>query len=290
MTPPKPPDERSESDGSTAKETPARFDLRSHLTACDKMNIHPTQQGNLMKLLSALLLALVLLFTSNVTAADQPNVLILVTQADKMTSGKSTGLWLEEYAVPYYLFIAEGFKVTTVTLGGGKVPIDARSKPNDKQAADWKDAIKQLDYTRVLNQVDLSKFDAIVIPGGHGVMFDLASSKEATQAIETFNKQQKIIAAICHGPAALVNVKNTNGAPLVRNREVTGFSDSEEAAVKLTDDMPFLLESKLRELRAKVSTASNFQPHAVQSGNLITGQNPASSNAVALLVVKALKH
>ncbi|MAX24790.1 MAG: glutamine amidotransferase [Phycisphaeraceae bacterium] len=244
---------------------------------------------HLMKLLTALLLALTLLFTSNVTAADQTHVLILVTQADKMTSGKPTGLWLEEYAVPYNLFIAEGFKVTTVTLNGGKVPIDARSKPNDKQKAEWQEAIKQLQYTRVLNQVDLKKFDAIVIPGGHGVMFDLVDAKDATQAIETFNKQQKIIAAICHGPAALVNAKSPNGAPLVHNRDVTGFSDSEEAAVKLTDDMPFLLESKLRELRAKVTTTSNFQPHAVQSGNLITGQNPASSHAVAQLVIKALK-
>ncbi len=242
-----------------------------------------------MKLLTALLLTLTCLLTSNVTAADAPNVLMLVTQADQMTSGKPTGLWLEEYAVPYNLFIAEGFKVTTATLNGGKVPIDARSKPNDQQKAEWKDAIKQLQYTRVLNQVDLKKFDAIVIPGGHGVMFDLADSKQATKAIETFVKQDKLIAAICHGPAALVNVKTPKGKPLVHNRDVTGFSDSEEAAVKLTDDMPFLLESKLRELGGKVTTSSNFQPHAVQSGNLITGQNPASSHAVGQLVVKALK-
>ncbi|MFG0247971.1 MAG: type 1 glutamine amidotransferase domain-containing protein [Phycisphaeraceae bacterium JB051] len=242
-----------------------------------------------MKLLTALLLAFTLFFTANVTAADAPNVLMLVTQADKMTSGKPTGLWLEEYAVPYNLFITQGFNVTTATLNGGKVPIDARSKPNDQQAKAWQDAIKQLQTTRALSKVDLDKFDAIVIPGGHGVMFDLADSKQATQAIETFVKNDKLIAAICHGPAALVNVKTPKGKPLVHNRDVTGFSDSEEAAVKLTKDMPFLLETRLRELGGKVTTTSNFQPHAVQSGNLITGQNPASSHAVGQLVVKALK-
>ncbi|HAI10451.1 MAG TPA: glutamine amidotransferase [Phycisphaerales bacterium] len=232
------------------------------------------------------------LISLRIKAQDKPqpkHILILVTQADKMTSGKPTGLWLEEYAVPYNLFKSNGCVITTATLNGGKVPIDARSKPNAQQASRWKQAIEQLNQTVALNSVDISTMDAIVIPGGHGVMFDLADSLAATKVIETFNQQNKIIAAICHGPAALVNAKGIDGKPLVAGKDMTAFSDSEEQAVQLVNDMPFLLESKLKELGAKVTTTSNFKPYATQSGNLITGQNPASSHAAAELVIKALK-
>lgn len=243
-------------------------------------------------LIGLLTICVFCLTSLTVKAQDKPlqkHILILVTQADKMTSGKSTGLWLEEYAVPYNLFKSNGCVITTATLNGGKAPVDDRSKPSAEQASNWKQAIEQLNQIVALNSVDISKMDAIVIPGGHGVMFDLADSLAATKVIETFNQQNKIIAAICHGPAALVKAKDRNGKPLVSGKDVTGFSDAEEAAVNLVDDMPFLLESKLKELGAKVTTTSNFKPYAIQSGNLITGQNPASSHAAAELVIKALK-
>lgn len=218
-----------------------------------------------------------------------PHILMLVTQADKMTSGKPTGLWLEEYAVPYNLFKAQGYVITTATLAGGKAPIDNRSKPNDEQAKAWAEPISQLNHTLALDQVDIEPMDAIFIPGGHGVMFDLASSKQATKVIETFLNKGKFIAAVCHGPAALVNVKNAKGEPMVRNKKMTGFSNDEEEAVKLTSDMPFLLETRLKELGAKVITQPRFTPFALHDGQLITGQNPASSEHTADLLIEAIK-
>jgi putative intracellular protease/amidase len=234
------------------------------------------------------LLAVFLAGVVSLAAAEPKTILILVTGADKMTNGHPTGLWLEEFAVPYLALVNAGYQVEVATPKGGAAPIDARSKPTPEQAIAWKDASKRLSETKPLASVSADSFAAIFIPGGHGVMFDLADDAVAAKLIQDFDTQGKPIAAVCHGPAALVKVVSKDGTPLVKGKTMAAFTDDEERAVKLDKDMPFLLESKLRELGAKIDKKENFAPHAVRDGNLITGQNPASSDATAKLLIEAL--
>ncbi|RYD65660.1 MAG: type 1 glutamine amidotransferase domain-containing protein [Verrucomicrobiaceae bacterium] len=205
-----------------------------------------------------------------------------------MTNGKPTGLWLEEFAVPYNAFAKAGFDIIVSSPKGGEIPVDPRSKPTPEQTAAWAEASKKLLGTVPVGEVDAAKLDAIFIPGGHGVMFDLAKDEGTAKIITDLNARGKIIAAVCHGPAALVGAKDTDGKPLVAGKTVATFTDDEERAVKLDKEMPFLLETKLRELGAKIDKKPNFTAHAVRDGNLITGQNPPSSELVADLVIKAL--
>jgi len=213
---------------------------------------------------------------------------MLVTGADKMTNGKPTGLWLEEFAIPYHAFTDAGHKIEVVTPKGGAAPVDPRSKPEPDKAAAWKDASKRLQDTKPLAGIVPESFSAVFIPGGHGVMFDLADDPAVAKLIQDFDAQGKPVAAVCHGPAALVKVVRKDGTPLVNGRKMAAFTDAEERAVELDKDMPFLLETKLRDLGAKVDTRDNFTAHAVRDGNLITGQNPASSEATARLLIQAL--
>ncbi|MCZ2722214.1 type 1 glutamine amidotransferase domain-containing protein [Marinomonas sp. 15G1-11] len=233
---------------------------------------------------------LVILFASisSFSAAAEKTILMLVTGASSMTNGKPTGLWLEEFAVPYKTFIDAGYSIKVVTSNGGVVPIDPRSNPKPEQAIAWKDASERLQDTKPLSTVNAEDFAAIFIPGGHGVMFDLANDPAAAKLIQEFDTQGKFIAAVCHGPAALVNVVRKDGSLLVSGRKMTSFTDAEERAVRLDKDMPFLLETRLRELGAKIETRDNFTIHAIRDGNLITGQNPPSSGATAELMIKAL--
>lgn len=220
--------------------------------------------------------------------ANTPTVLILATGADRMTNGKPTGLWLEEFAVPYNAFERAGFQVLVATPQGGAAPVDPRSNPTPEQAATWSEATERLRRTLPLAEVDAAELDAIFIPGGHGAMFDLAGDLLTAKLIAKLDAQGKVIAAVCHGPAALVNVKRADGRPLVAGRTVSAFTDEEERTVELDREMPFLLESRLRELGATLETKPKFTPQAVQDRNLITGQNPMSSEAVADLVIQAL--
>jgi putative intracellular protease/amidase len=235
----------------------------------------------------SLFLAFLASFTA-LSAAENKTILVLVTSADKMTNGKPTGLWLEEFAVPYNAFVKAGYQIEVFTAKGGAAPIDPRSKPTPEQEAAWKDAAQRLRETKPLSDVSVTGYAAIFIPGGHGVMFDLADLATAAKLIQEFDTQGKPIAAVCHGPAALVKVVRKDGSPLVKGKKMAAFTDSEERAVELDKDMPFLLESKLRELGATVVTKENFSSHAVCDGNLITGQNPTSSEATAKLLIKAL--
>ena len=231
-----------------------------------------------------------LLFSlTSLSAKEDKTILMLVTGVDKMTNGKTTGLWLEEFAVPYNAFKKEGFKVEVVTPKGGVAPIDPRSNPSAEQAKAWKEAAQRLKSTKALAGIKADNFDAIFIPGGHGVMFDLATDKKSIKLIQDFDAQSKFIVAVCHGPGALVNVLRKGGTPLVKGKKVATFTDDEERAVKLDKDMPFLLETKLLQLGAIVEKRDLFKAHAVQDGKLITGQNPASSEATAELLIKALE-
>lgn len=225
----------------------------------------------------------------SLSAAEPKPVLMLVTGAGKMTNGKPTGLWLEEFAVPYLALVKAGYQIEVATPKGGSSPIDPRSKPTQEQAMAWEDAEKRLSETKPLSAIHAENFSAVFIPGGHGVMFDLVEDAAAAKLIQDFDMQGKPIAAVCHGPAALVKVVRMDGTPLVKGKTVAAFTDDEERAVKLDKDMPFLLESKLRELGARIDKKENFAAHAVKDGNLITGQNPASSEATAKLLIEALK-
>jgi putative intracellular protease/amidase len=234
------------------------------------------------------LLAVFLAGVVSLSAAEKKSILILVTGAEKMTNGHPTGLWLEEFAVPYLALVNAGYQVEVVTPKGGTAPVDARSKPTPEHATAWKDAEKRLSETKSLASVSADSFAAIFIPGGHGVMFDLADNPAAAKLIQDFDTQSKPIAAVCHGPAALVKVVHKDGTPLVKGKTMAAFTDDEERAVKLDKDMPFLLESKLRGLGAKIEKKENFAVQAVRDGHLITGQNPASSEATVKLLIEAL--
>ncbi len=234
-------------------------------------------------------LAIFLAGLVSLSAAEPKTILMLVTGADKMTNGKPTGLWLKEFAVPYLALQKSGYQIEVATPKGGASPIDPRSKPTPEQSTAWKEAEKRLADTKPLSAIRAENYEGIFIPGGHGVMFDLAEDAAAAKLIQDFDTQGKPIAAVCHGPAALVKVVRKDGTPLVKGKTVAAFTDDEERAVKLDKDMPFLLESKLSELGAKISKKENFASHAVRDGNLITGQNPASSEATAKLLMDALK-
>ena len=216
------------------------------------------------------------------------SIMIVVTSFSEIALGEPTGLWLEEFAVPYMEFKDKGYKVSVASIQGGKAPIDPRSKPTSEQEAAWAEAIKALENTVSVASIKPVNFDAIFIPGGHGTMFDLPKSDDLNKALRSFAEQDKVIAAMCHGPASLVGVTLEDGTPLVAGKTVTSFTNEEESAAGLTNKMPFLLESRLRELGAKFVAQPNWSDHVQVDGKLITGQNPQSSKSAARAVIKAL--
>lgn len=225
----------------------------------------------------------------------QSKILIVATSAAEMTNGEPTGVWLEELTTPYYAFRDGGADVTVASIAGGRIPVDARSisKPGDNDASverylEDAEAQQTFNNTVAFTELDTDGFDAVFLPGGHGTMFDYPDSDALAALIETFDRAGKIVSAVCHGPAALVSAKAPDGAPFVKGRKVAAFTDSEEVAVGLDDAVPFLLETRLRELGALHEAAPDFEPFALQDGNLITGQNPASATKTATLVLDAL--
>lgn len=227
---------------------------------------------------------------------SQIKILFILTSASTMgVSGKPTGLWFEELATPYYAFRDTGASVTLASIAGGPAPIDPRSvKPKgenevsvDRFLGD-ETASGALNATLPLSAIDISEYDAVFLPGGHGTMWDLPESAELAALLGKAWADGKVVAAVCHGPAGLVNVKDETGAPLVSGRRVTGFSDSEERAAGLEEAVPFLLETRLRELGGRYESVADFQPFAIADGRLVTGQNPASSALTARLTLEAL--
>ena len=223
------------------------------------------------------------------------NVLFVLTSHDKLgDTGKKTGFWIEEFASPYYSLLDKGVNITIATPKGGQAPIDPSSDTEDAQTEAtkryWDDteAQERIANTKVLADMDASDFDAVFYPGGHGPLWDLANDATSVKLIETFNEQEKPIGFVCHAPAALKNVKAKDGSPLVKGKKVTGFTNSEEKAVQLTDVVPFLVEDMLKENGGIYSKKEDWAAYAVQEGNLITGQNPASSELVAEKLLAAL--
>lgn len=216
------------------------------------------------------------------------NVLMVLTSHDQLgDTGKKTGFWLEEFAAPYFLFKDAGAEVVLASPAGGQPPLDPKSDLPDFQTesthrfkADTK-AQQALANTLALDSVRAEDFDALFYPGGHGPLWDLAESSTSIALIEAFERAGKPIGFVCHAPGVLRHVKAANGEPLVKGRQVTGFANSEEAAVELTDVVPFLVEDVLKAQGGQYEKVADWQPFSVVDGLLVTGQNPASSEKVA---------
>ncbi|MED1205797.1 type 1 glutamine amidotransferase domain-containing protein [Heyndrickxia acidicola] len=216
------------------------------------------------------------------------HILMVVTTADKMNEDHETGLWLSEFGEAYVEFDKLGYDITVASPLGGKAPVDERSLQGD-DPQEVLDTAKYLENTVKLDEInDVSKFDAIFLPGGHGTMFDMPENDKLQAIIRDLYESGKVVAAVCHGPAGLVGVKLSDGTPLVKGKTVTSFTDAEEKETTLDQYMPFLLESRLRELGANFEAASNWSDHLEVDGNLITGQNPQSTISVAKAVTKQL--
>ena len=223
------------------------------------------------------------------------NILMVLTSHDKLgDTGKKTGFWLEEFAAPYYAFIDAGVNVTLASPAGGQPPLDPSSDTEDTQTKDTKrfkedsDAQKHLANTEKLADMKAEDFDSVFYPGGHGPLWDLAVDKNSINLIETFVKQDKPVAFVCHSPAALKNVK-IDGEYLVKGKKVTGFSNTEEEGVQLTDVVPFLLEDALKDHGGHYEKGTDWESYVVEDGLLITGQNPASSEEAAKRLLAKLQ-
>lgn len=214
-------------------------------------------------------------------------ILVVVTSHDRIDPDHPTGLWFEEFAIPYEAFRKAGFAVTVASPNGGRAPIDPRSAPNQDQAQMYGAAVAALCDTRALKGIDAGEYAAIFFPGGHGTMFDMPS-EPVGRLVSQFADAGKVVAAVCHGPAAFVRAVRADGTPLVKGRKVTAFTNEEERAVELDRLMPFLLESRLRELGAEFVPAPRWSDHVVVDGRVITGQNPQSSASAARAVIAAL--
>lgn len=225
------------------------------------------------------------------------NILIVLTSHDALgDTGRKTGFWLEEFAAPYYAFVDAGATVTLASPRGGQPPLDPKSDDPDAQTDDTRrfrqdgQAQRLLASTRRLAEVQAADYDAVFYPGGHGPLWDLAEDANSIALIETMLAAGKPVSAVCHAPGVLRHAKTADGKPLVQGRQVTGFSNAEEAAVQLTEVVPFLVEDELKQLGGLYSSGPDWQPHVVSDGLLVTGQNPASSVGVAQALLARLQH
>lgn len=222
-------------------------------------------------------------------------LMILTSHGAMGDTGEPTGVWLEELTTPYYAFADAGAEVTIASIAGGPIPIDPRSvQPkgeNDPSVERYlDDGTVQLAVanSRRFDSAMARDYDAVFLPGGHGTMWDLPESDDLAATVSGFLAAGKVVAAVCHGPAGLVSARDAAGEPVVKGKRVAAFTNSEEKAVGLEEAVPFLLETRLRELGAKVETAPDFEPFALRDGTLVTGQNPASATETARLVLEAL--
>lgn len=223
------------------------------------------------------------------------NILMVLTSHDALgDTGKKTGFWLEEFAAPYYVLSDAGAKITLASPQGGQPPLDPKSDAPDAQTDDTRrfkgDATARaaLAATVKLSSLDMNAFDAVFYSGGHGPLWDLADDPASIHLLEYFAAGGRPIAAVCHAPAIFRHTKGANGKPLVSGRNVTGFTNTEEAAAGLTDVVPFLVEDMLVKNGGIYSKGVDWASHVVVDGNLVTGQNPASSKEAAEALLKLL--
>ncbi|MCQ9427117.1 type 1 glutamine amidotransferase domain-containing protein [Pseudomonas sp. LJDD11] len=222
-------------------------------------------------------------------------ILMVLTSHNQLgNTGNKTGFWLEEFAAPYYTFKDAGAEVVLASPAGGQPPLDPKSAEADFQTelthrfnADPA-AQQALANTVRLDSVKADDFDTVFYPGGHGPLWDLAESKDSIALIEAFERAGKPVGFVCHAPGVLRHVKTADGQPLIKGRRVTGFTNGEEADVQLTDVVPFLIEDEFIRLGGVYQKGPNWAPYVVEDGKLITGQNPASSEEVAKVLLKQL--
>jgi putative intracellular protease/amidase len=222
-------------------------------------------------------------------------ILMVLTSHDQLgDTGQKTGFWLEEFAAPYYAFLDAGAQITLASPSGGQPPLDPKSDLPDfqtdatKRFKDDEAAQKVLANTVKLDTVAHDDFDAVFYPGGHGPLWDLAENGVSIALIEGFERAGKPISFVCHAPGVLKNVKTAAGDPIVKGRNVTGFTNGEEEGVGLTEVVPFLIEDVFNAQGATYQKAADWSPHVVVDGQLITGQNPASSEGVAEALIAKL--
>jgi putative intracellular protease/amidase len=223
------------------------------------------------------------------------NILMVLTSHDRLgDSGRKTGFWLEELAAPYYVFTDGGATVTLASPLGGQPPLDPRSDAPAYQTDDTRRfrsdpaAEASLASTVKLTGVSADDYDAVFFVGGHGTMWDLAAEPACIALVETIFAAGKPVGAVCHGSAVFRHAKAPDGAPLVRRKRVAEFSNTEEMALGLTEVVPYLVEDMLRANGGVYSQADDFQSHVITDGNLVTGQNPASSKGAAVTVLDML--
>jgi len=223
-------------------------------------------------------------------------ILMVLTSHDQLgNTGKKTGFWLEEFAAPYYVFQDAGADITLASPLGGHPPLDPKSDTPDAQTKATErfriDPAAQaaLAHTTTLSGISAADYDAVFYPGGHGPLWDLAENAESIALIEAFYAAEKPIAAVCHAPGVLRHTQAPDGTPLVQNKSVTGFTNTEETAAGLTEIVPFLVEDMLTQNGGHYTKAADWQPHVVCDRPLITGQNPASSEAAAQALLEQLK-
>ncbi len=222
-------------------------------------------------------------------------LMVLTSHSELGETGRKTGFWIEEFASPYYTFFDSGVEITIASPRGGQPPIDPSSDTPDNQTPatirfkEDKKLQNILGETVPLSAVSSDGYDAVFYPGGHGPLWDLTHDKDSIKLIEDFWSSNKPVVAVCHAPAVLLNVSDQMGQPLLKGKKVTGFANSEEEAVQLTEVVPFLLEDELKSKGAIYSKKENWASYVVKDGMLITGQNPASSEEAAKELLKILK-
>ncbi len=215
------------------------------------------------------------------------NILIVVTNTKEFKDKTPTGVYLEEFMSPYLMFKDEGFKVEVTSILGGNSPIDPSSMPEDMNES-WKNSLDILKNTKKLEEIDYSNFDAIFFPGGHGPMFDLAYYEPLCEILNYFYDKNKVIAAICHGVCALIPAIDNYNIWLFNNKNLTSFTNKEEKLAKKVEMVPFLLETKLKQLGAKFQEHPPFAKNVVVDGKLITGQNQNSAQLIASEIINSL--
>jgi putative intracellular protease/amidase len=223
-------------------------------------------------------------------------LIVLTSHSALENTGHKTGFWIEELTAPYYALKDAGAEIVLASPKGGQPPVDPKSaEPANQTEATKrfdkdKDLQKLLAHTKKLSEVNADDFDGVFYPGGHGPLWDLTNDKQSIDLIESFWKNKKPVAAVCHAPSVLLHAKDEKGDALVKGKKITGFSNTEEAAAKLTDVVPFLLEDELKKEGAIYSKKEDWASHVIKDGMLITGQNPASSKEVAKQLLALLEH
>ncbi len=215
-------------------------------------------------------------------------ILFILTSHRHMLDGTPTGIWLEEHAVPWLAFTAAGHQVVVSSVSGGAVPVDPKSAPTPAQAEAWQAPIAALADTPAFDTLDAEGFDAVYLPGGHGAVFDMPYHGKLHALLQRFDDAGRVVAAVCHAPAVFAGMRRADGTPFIAGRRVAAFTDTEEHAAGAVEQVPFLLETRLRALGALHQGAPDWTGQAVRDGRLVTGQNPQSSAAVAAEVLALL--